>query len=118
MKCNNHGSVEAKGICIYCSLPFCRDCLIEIDHRYFCREHAKSQITIGKKNVSYSYENSKKSWLVALLLSIFLGHFGLHRFYLGRYITGILWLITVGVFGVGIFVDIILIATKNLTPVN
>lgn len=54
-----------------------------------------------------------KSKLATLLLAIFLGEFGIHRFYVGKIGTGILWLLTGGVFGVGWLVDIILVATDN-----
>ncbi|MBN2878251.1 MAG: TM2 domain-containing protein [Clostridia bacterium] len=54
-----------------------------------------------------------KSKLAALLLCIFLGAIGVHRFYVGKIGTGILWLLTGGVFGIGVIVDIILIATDN-----
>ncbi|KAA9155227.1 TM2 domain-containing protein [Microbacterium lushaniae] len=52
---------------------------------------------------------SEKSWLATLLLSIFLGEFGIDRFYLGKIGTGILKLITVGGFGVWWLIDVILI---------
>jgi TM2 domain-containing membrane protein YozV len=37
----------------------------------------------------------------------FLGVAGLHRFYLGKPVTGILWLITGGLFGIGTIYDLI-----------
>lgn len=52
----------------------------------------------------------KKNWLATLLLEIFLGYLGIHRFYVGKVGTGILWLITGGVFGIGWLVDLIMIA--------
>jgi len=52
---------------------------------------------------------SPKSRLVALLLCFFLGTLGIHRFYVGKIGTGILMLITLGLFGIWTFIDLIII---------
>lgn len=52
---------------------------------------------------------SGRSRTVALLLCFFLGGMGIHRFYVGKVGTGILWLLTVGLFGIGSLVDFIMI---------
>src|SRR6266851_6602254 len=44
-------------------------------------------------------EASDRSRLVALLLCVLLGYLGVHRFYVGKIGTGILWLMTGGMFG-------------------
>jgi TM2 domain-containing membrane protein YozV len=53
-------------------------------------------------------------WLTALLLCIFVGVFGIHRFYLGRIGTGVLMLITFGGLGIWYLVDLILIILGQL----
>lgn len=58
-----------------------------------------------------------KSQIVALLLCIFLGLLGVHRFYLGYTLMGILYLFTAGLFGIGWLIDLILLIIPNgLTP--
>jgi len=52
---------------------------------------------------------SDRSRLVAFLLCWFLGYLGIHRFYVGKTGTGILYLLTVGIFGIGILIDWIVI---------
>ena len=50
-----------------------------------------------------------KSTVVAYLLWFFLGGLGIHRFYLGRPISGIFYLLTVGGFVIGWIIDLFLI---------
>lgn len=54
-------------------------------------------------------DRSSRSFALCLLLAIFLGYFGIHRFYAGKILTGIIWMFTGGFFGIGWFVDIFLI---------
>jgi len=61
---------------------------------------------------------SERNWLIALLLCIFLGAFGVHRFYVGKIGTGILMILTFGGFGMWMLVDVIMIATNSFTDVN
>jgi TM2 domain-containing membrane protein YozV len=56
---------------------------------------------------------SDKNKITALLLCIFLGGLGIHRFYVGKIGTGIVWLLTGGVFGIGWIVDIVMIAVDK-----
>ncbi len=51
----------------------------------------------------------KKSKVAAALLCFFLGGLGVHRFYVGKVGTGILWLFTFGLCGIGALVDFIMI---------
>jgi len=56
-----------------------------------------------------SMETSSKKRLVALLLCVFFGWTGIHRFYVDKVGTGIALLLTFGGFGMWIPVDIVLI---------
>lgn len=58
-------------------------------------------------------EVSDRNRLVTLLLCIFLGGLGIHRFYAGKTGTGILYLLTGGLLGIGVIYDIIIIATGS-----
>lgn len=44
-----------------------------------------------------------------LWLGCLLGLCGLHRFYMGKWITGLLWFFTLGLLGIGQLIDLILI---------
>lgn len=56
---------------------------------------------------------SEKDWLITLLLAIFLGQFGMARFYTGSIGFGILQLLTAGGCGIWWLIDIILIVTDK-----
>ncbi len=48
----------------------------------------------------------------------FVGLAGIHRFYSGKVLTGILWLITAGLCGIGTIYDLIVIGTDNFKDSN
>ena len=76
----------------------------------------ESKNTTNPSNTPSSGRTSNKSQLIALLLSIFLGGLGIHRFYLGHIGMGVLYLLTGGLCGIGWLIDIILILTGDLKP--
>ncbi len=59
--------------------------------------------------------SSPYSRTAALILSLIIPIPGLQRFYVGKIGTGILWLFTGGVFGIGTIIDIIMIACGEFT---
>ncbi len=55
------------------------------------------------------------SKVAAILITFFLGGLGIHRFLAGKIGTGIIWLITGGVFGIGWLVDLIKVILGKFT---
>lgn len=61
---------------------------------------------------------NEKNWLVTLLLCLFLGTIGVHRFYAGKIGTGILQLLTLGGCGIWTLIDLVMIIVGNFTDKN
>ena len=81
--------------------------------------NAQPQIIINNDNINTNTNNvnaggrgrEKNKW-VALLLCIFLGFVGGHKFYEGKVGMGILYLFTAGLFGIGVLIDFITLLFK------
>lgn len=56
---------------------------------------------------------SEKGFVPTLLLCFFLGGFGVHRFYVGKILTGLLMLFTLGGLGIWTLIDFIMIAVGS-----
>ena len=68
--------------------------------------------TNTNRNTNYhggSGRRPRKSKWIAFFLCVFLGYFGAHRFYVGKNGTGLVWLFTCGLCGIGWIVDCITI---------
>lgn len=72
-----------------------------------------AEMTVGSGTVSVDTkwtsgdEEAYRKVRTAFWLCLFLGYFGIHRFYLGKKETGVLWLLTLGLAAMGWIVDLI-----------
>lgn len=93
---------------------YCLACGATFDLQDYDFESIKHSV-ISKSNsrkIDTSVGVWKNKW-VALILCIFLGIFGMHRFYEGKKVTGLIYFFTFGLLGIGWLFDLILIATKT-----
>lgn len=63
----------------------------------------------------YPYPISPMNRWIAFILCFFVGGLGVHRFYVNKIGTGVLYLFTAGLFGIGWLVDLIMIACGSFT---
>jgi len=52
------------------------------------------------------FRSGRISYSLAWILLVVLGLFGVHRMYMGKWLTGILYLLTLGLFGLGLLYDL------------
>lgn len=94
---------------------------LEINHLENKEGHTKKEIRRLKrlkKRISRieNIQSNDKSWVVSLLLALFVGFLGIHRFYLKYTWQGVVQLLTLGGFGIWSFVDLVRIIIRHLQP--
>ena len=73
--------------------------------------NSNSNVNTNQNIMNAMGVRTRNKW-VAFLLCFFLGYFGAHKFYEGRIGSGILYLLTVGLFGFGWMLDCIILLFK------
>ncbi len=63
--------------------------------------------------ISPEIAEQRNKWITCLLLCWFLGVFGVHRFYTGHTLLGVLQLLTFGGCGIWTLIDFIIIVSGN-----
>ena len=66
----------------------------------------------------YTNAQSERNWLVTLLLCVFFGYLGIHRFYAGKVGTGLIQLFTAGGLGIWWLIDLLLLIFGEFRDVN
>ena len=67
--------------------------------------------TNTNKNINTGRGGEKNKW-IALLLCVFLGFLGGHKFYEGKILLGVVYLFTGGLFFIGVIIDFISLLFK------
>ena len=123
MKCPNCGAELNNYRCEFCDSDFAElrpaseQKTQVVINNYYDSDAAKNTTrnaneTAPAQTVYVNHEFvSSKSRTITLVLAIFLGCFGVHRFYSGRTGLGIAELCTLGLFGIGWMIDIVLALT-------
>ncbi len=58
------------------------------------------------RQTNIKYQPGPYNYNLAWILLTFLGLFGIHRFYLGKWVTGLIYLLTMGLLSVGYLYDL------------
>ncbi len=58
------------------------------------------------------FTTGRKDYTVGWIFLTFLGIFGVHRFYLGKWVTGLIWLFTGGLLLLGVLYDLLTLNTQ------
>lgn len=72
----------------------------------------------GAPNAAAAAPVSEKGFVPAALLCFFFGSFGIHRFYVGKIITGILMILTLGGLGIWTLIDFVMIIIGSFKDKN
>ncbi|MBI3258149.1 MAG: TM2 domain-containing protein [Ignavibacteriae bacterium] len=127
MYCRNCGNeVSEKAImCVACGTPplagnkYCYNCKTETSPgAVVCM---KCGVALGGQTPGFGAiggTGERKDWLTTLLLALFVGWFGIHRFYTGHTAIGVVQLLTGGGCGIWTLIDIIQIVTGSYKDAN
>ena len=78
----------------------------------------KATTKVLKQKKAMADPGDGKSQIIALILCIFVGPLGIHRFYLGYTLEGVLMIVTGGGCGIWWIIDLVRIITGDLKPKN
>lgn len=121
--CPSCGALKTgKKYCQHCGQVIDEDCVVcpKCGKQVGQLKQEQPQIIINNSNNNtnantningFPYGRMKNKW-AAFFLCLFLGFFGAHKFYEGKVGVGILYLFTLGIFGIGWVIDIFILLFK------
>lgn len=121
-QCPSCGALrEGAKFCQHCGQAIDKECVVcpKCGKQVADLKQEQPQVVINNSNNNTSSAfafaggmgRMKNKW-VSFFLCLFLGVFGAHKFYEGKIGMGILYIFTVGIFGIGWFIDLIAILLK------
>ena len=133
MSADNNKPAEKTKFCKHCGESInidsliCPKCGRQVEEMKTAPIHAQEQpkieVHVNNSNVNTNrnvnsnyignraYGNAKNKW-VALALCFLLGYLGVHKFYEGKSKMGLIYLFTLGIFGIGWLVDCVILLLK------
>lgn len=90
----------------------CTKCGRQIEELKQDRQNIVINNTNTNTNINRNGMGREKNKWIALVLCFFLGFIGVHKFYEGKAGMGILYIFTCGLFGIGVFIDFIILLFK------
>lgn len=114
---NNTKFCKHCGEKIHKDAVLCVKCGLQVEEIKHATSHQPVIINNSNNNVNTNtlqgipLRNPVNKW-VAFILCFFLGWMGLHKFYEGKIALGVIYLFTFGLFGIGWFIDTIVILCK------
>lgn len=121
-RCPNCGALrDGLKFCQHCGKPIDKECIvcticgkqvgqIKPDQQQIIINNSNTN-TNANMNINGYHGRMKNKW-VAFFLCLFLGIVGAHKFYEGKLGMGILYIFTLGIFGIGWIIDLVAILLK------
>lgn len=70
-------------------------------------KEAIEELTETQRQAQMERDSVSKHALISFLICLFVGYLGVHKFMEGKIVTGILYIFTFGLFGIGVTIDCI-----------
>ena len=111
--CSHCGAkiLEAAVVCTHCGCQVKEVKQNEQPSIVINNANTNSNVNTNNINAGMFGVRAKNKW-VSFFLCLFLGYFGAHKFYEGKGGMGLLYLFTLGLFGIGWFIDCVILLFK------